>query len=153
MFKYLLRRASLTERDAFAFLKVDNEDCITYSGFCEALRQLNLIGHCHGLSAEETKDLWVQADINGNGVIDYKEFLQQIWNSTGSDQRDDKNGQHDDEANDSEEDQTIGFNVKSAVFFPPEVEKSRWPEDYSLSDHARLTVVFSPTRMSCHPPK
>ncbi|KAH1061587.1 hypothetical protein AAZX31_02G208100 [Glycine max] len=151
--KYLLRRASLTERDAFAFLKVDNEDCITYSGFCEALRQLNLIGHCHGLSAEETKDLWVQADINGNGVIDYKEFLQQIWNSTGSDQRDDKNGQHDDEANDSEEDQTIGFNVKSAVFFPPEVEKSRWPEDYSLSDHARLTVVFSPTRMSCHPPK
>lgn len=80
-------------------------------------------------------------------------FQQQIWNSTGSDQRDDKNGQHDDEANDSEEDQTIGFNVKSAVFFPPEVEKSRWPEDYSLSDHARLTVVFSPTRMSCHPPK
>lgn len=37
--------------------------------------QLNLIGHCHGLSVEETKDLWVQADINGNGVIDYKGFL------------------------------------------------------------------------------
>ncbi|XP_027940134.1 uncharacterized calcium-binding protein At1g02270-like isoform X2 [Vigna unguiculata] len=149
MFKYLLRRDSLTERDAFAFLKVDNEDCITYSSFCAALIQLNLIGHCHGLSVEETKDLWVQADINGNGVIDYKGFLQ-IWNPTGSDQRDDKNGQHDDETDGSE---TIGFNVKNAVLFPPEVEKGRWPEDYSLSDHATLTVVFSPIRMLCHTTK
>lgn len=49
----LLRRASLTESDAFAFLRADNEDCITYSGFCEALRQLNLIGHSHGLNEEE----------------------------------------------------------------------------------------------------
>ncbi|XP_011043744.1 PREDICTED: uncharacterized calcium-binding protein At1g02270-like isoform X3 [Populus euphratica] len=40
MFKYLLRRASLTEEDAFAFLKADSDsDCITYSGFCEALQQ------------------------------------------------------------------------------------------------------------------
>jgi Ca2+-binding EF-hand superfamily protein len=37
--------------------------------------QLNLIGHCHGLSEEEIKELWVQADIDGNGVLDYKEFL------------------------------------------------------------------------------
>lgn len=36
--------------------------------------QLSLLGHCHGLSIEETKDLWVQADIDGNGVLDYKEF-------------------------------------------------------------------------------
>ncbi|RDY03512.1 putative calcium-binding protein [Mucuna pruriens] len=143
-FQYLLRRASLTESDAFALLKVHNEDCITYSGFCEGLRQLNLIGHCHGLSVEETKDLWVQADINGNGVIDYKEFLQQIWDPTGSDQRDDKkNGQHDDVPNDSEE-QTIGLSVKNAVLFPSDVENGKWPEDYSLSDHARLTVIFSP---------
>ncbi|XP_014504866.1 uncharacterized calcium-binding protein At1g02270 isoform X2 [Vigna radiata var. radiata] len=149
MFKYLLRRDSLTERDAFVFLKADNEDCITYSSFCAALRQLNLIGHCHGLSVEETKDLWVLAEINGNGVIDYKGYLQ-IWNTTGSDQRDDKNGQHDDEADGSE---TIGFNVKNAVLFPPEVEKARWPEDYSLSDHATLTVVFSPIRMLCHTTK
>ena len=39
-FQYLLQRTSLTESDAFAFLKADNEDCITYSGFCEALRQV-----------------------------------------------------------------------------------------------------------------
>ncbi|XP_027332377.1 uncharacterized calcium-binding protein At1g02270-like isoform X3 [Abrus precatorius] len=147
MFKCLLRRTSLTESDAFAFLKAENEDCITYYSFCEALQQLNLIGHCHGLGVEETKELWVQADIDGNGGVDYKEFLQ-IWNPTGSDKkRDDKqNGQQDDEPNEGEV-QTIGFRVKNAVLFPSEVEKGRWPEDYSLSDHARLTVVFSPIRM------
>lgn len=37
--------------------------------------QLNLTGHCHGLCEQEIKDLWVQADIDGNGVLDYKEFL------------------------------------------------------------------------------
>ncbi|KAL2317540.1 hypothetical protein Fmac_031416 [Flemingia macrophylla] len=154
MFKYLLRRTSQTERDAFAFLKVDNEDYITYSGFCGALRQLNLIGHCHGLSVEETKDLWDQADINGKGVIGYKEFLQQIWNLEGPDQIDDKkNRQHDERPNDSAEEQTIGFSVKNAVLFPQEVEKGKWPEDYSLSDHARLTVMFSPIRILCLAPK
>uniref|UniRef100_A0A2P2QWI8 EF-hand domain-containing protein n=1 Tax=Rhizophora mucronata TaxID=61149 RepID=A0A2P2QWI8_RHIMU len=75
MFRYLLQKASLTEDNAFAFLKADNNgDCITYSGFCEALRQLNLTGHGHGLSVEEIKELWVQADVNGNGLVDYKEF-------------------------------------------------------------------------------
>lgn len=46
--------------------------------------------------------------------------------------------------------QTIGFSIKNAVLFPTEVEKGLWPEDYSLSDHARLTVVFSPVRMPRH---
>ena len=46
-------------------------------------------------------------------------------------------------------DQTIGFSVKNAVLFPTEAEKGMWPEDYSLSDHARLTVVFSPVKMPC----
>ncbi|KAL2556314.1 Calcium-binding endonuclease/exonuclease/phosphatase family [Forsythia ovata] len=79
LFKYQLRRASLTEDDAFAFLKADSDgDYITFSGFCEALRQLNLIGHCYGLSVDETNDLWVQADIDGNGVLDYNEFKQRI---------------------------------------------------------------------------
>ena len=101
-FQYLLRRASLTENDAFAFLKADDDgDCITYSGFCKALRQvlcgvnerfrktfmfchlhegffrslqLNLIGHCYGLSIQEIRDLWFQADIDRNGFLDYKEF-------------------------------------------------------------------------------
>ncbi|XP_073314783.1 uncharacterized calcium-binding protein At1g02270-like isoform X1 [Primulina huaijiensis] len=146
MFKYHLRRASLTEDDAFAFLKADSHgDYITYSGFCEALRQLNLIGHCNGLSAEELKELWVQADIDGNGVLDYNEFKRRIWNSSYSKQRDDEFW--DDVVNVTE--QTTGFSIKNAVLFPTEVEKGMWPEDYSLSDHARLTVVFSPMRMPC----
>lgn len=36
--------------------------------------QLNLTGHCNGLTTKEIKDLWVQADIDGNGLLDYKEF-------------------------------------------------------------------------------
>ncbi|XP_031380111.1 uncharacterized calcium-binding protein At1g02270 isoform X2 [Punica granatum] len=146
MFKYLLRKASLTDKDAFAFLKDGNNcDYVTYSGFCEALRLLNLTGHKHGLTAEETVDLWVQADIDGNGVVDYEEF-QRIWNPW-SEQRSEECDKLEDGKGDRK--QTIGFSVKNAVLFPPEVEKGRWPEDYSLSDHARLTVVFSPIRMPC----
>ncbi|XP_070677112.1 uncharacterized calcium-binding protein At1g02270 isoform X2 [Malus domestica] len=149
MFKYQLRRASLTEADAFAFLKADNPgDYITYSGFCEALRQLNMTGHCHGLSLEETKELWVQADIDGNGLLDSIEFQQRIWYPTGSEQKDESGSDCDSDSKGIQE-QTIGFSVKNAVFFPPEVEKGTWPKDYSLSDHARLTVVFSPIRMPC----
>ncbi|XP_044485922.1 uncharacterized calcium-binding protein At1g02270 [Mangifera indica] len=150
MFKYLLRKASLTEDDAFAFLKADNDgDYITCSGFCEVLQQLNLTGHCHGLTVEETKDLWVQADIDGNGVVDYKEFKQRIWNPTSSDQGDEIGSEVREGVVKGNQEQTIGFSVKNAVLFPPEVEKGRWPENYSLSDHARLTVVFSPIRMPC----
>ncbi|XP_042007464.1 uncharacterized calcium-binding protein At1g02270-like [Salvia splendens] len=145
MFKYQLRRASLTEEDAFAFLKADNDgDFISYAGFCEALRQLNLIGHCNGLSNEEIQGLWVQTDMDGNGVVDYKEFKQRIWNASWFEQGAKAN---DEDATDAEE--AIGFSIKNAVLFPTEVEKGTWPEDYSLSDHARLTVVFSPVRMPC----
>lgn len=45
--------------------------------------------------------------------------------------------------------QTFGFNVKDAILFPPEVERGMWPENYSLSDHAPLTVVFSPVKIPC----
>ncbi|KAJ8748133.1 hypothetical protein K2173_012600 [Erythroxylum novogranatense] len=150
MFKDLLRRASLTEDQAFAFLKVDDDgDCISYLGFCEALRQLNLTGHRHGLSVQEINDLWIQADIDGNGVIDYKEFQQRIWSPMWSEQQDEMNNDVQDNSLNNVQVQTIGFSIENAVLFPPEVEKGRWPEDYYLSDHARLTVVFSPIRMPC----
>lgn len=73
----------------------------------------------------------------------------QIWNQTGLDYRrdDNKTEKQDEESNDIEE-ETIGFSVKNAVLFPQETEKGSWPEDYSLSDHARLTVVFTPIRIS-----
>ena len=76
--------------------------------------------------------------------------LQQgIWNPAGSEQRDEISNEVRDDGSKEIQEQTIGFSIKNAVLFPPEVEKGRWPEDYSLSDHARLTVVFSPIRMPC----
>lgn len=41
------------------------------------------------------------------------------------------------------EEEAVGFKVERAVLFPQETEKGLWPEDYSLSDHACLTVQFS----------
>ncbi|XXG77585.1 hypothetical protein AAC387_Pa08g1712 [Persea americana] len=147
--KYRLHEASLAENDAYAFLKADSHgDYITYSGFCQALHQLSLTGLSYGLSAEEIKDLWIQADIDGNGVVDYVEFQKRIWDPPLEETSDE-------ERSDARKDMdrlTIGFDVKNAVLFPPEVEKGMWPENYSLSDHAPLTVVFSPRRMPCSHP-
>ncbi|KVI10085.1 EF-hand-like domain-containing protein [Cynara cardunculus var. scolymus] len=122
----------------FGLFKADNDgDYITYSGFCEALRQLNFIGHPNGLSKEETKDLWVQADIDGNG--------QRIWKPMKYEQTEDAIKIQEDVVNGTQ--LTIGYNVKNAVLYPSEAEKGTWPDDYSLSDHARLTVAFSPVKM------
>lgn len=74
---------------------------------------------------------------------------QRIWNPTSSDQRDEIGNEVREGVLKGNQEQTIGFSVKNAVLFPPEAEKGRWPENYSLSDHARLTVVFSPIRMPC----
>ncbi|EOX95530.1 Calcium-binding endonuclease/exonuclease/phosphatase family [Theobroma cacao] len=157
--KYQLQKASLAENDAFSFLRADNNgNYITYSAFCKALRQVNLTGLSHGLSFQEIKDLWVQADIDGNGVLDYEEFknqtvsnwlalMQRIWNSTWSEHMDEDCTLED--SDNSIEDEAIGLAVKNAVLFPREVEKGIWPENYSLSDHARLTAVFSPVRLQC----
>ena len=43
----------------------------------------------------------------------------------------------------SKKEEAIGLKLKKAVLFPQETEKGLWPEDYSLSDHACLTVQFS----------
>ncbi|KAG1362429.1 putative calcium-binding protein [Cocos nucifera] len=146
--KYLLRAASLTEDNAFAFLKVDSPgDYITYSGFCQALCQLGLTSHPHGLIPQDIEDLWIQADNDGNGVVDHEEFLQGIWNPKCWEQPENfEKGTDIRPKTGSKRLQAFGFNVKNAVLFPPEVEKGMWPEDYSLSDHAPLTVVFSPER-------
>ncbi|CAN0889197.1 Uncharacterized calcium-binding protein At1g02270 [Linum grandiflorum] len=140
--KYQLQKAALKESDAFAFLKADNPgDFITYSTLCEGLRQVHLSGHPYGLSFQETKDLWNQADVDGNGVLDYEEF-KRIWNASccSSVQRDENGGRE-------MGDEMMGLIVKDAVLFPREVERGLWPENYSLSDHARLTVIFSPVRL------
>jgi hypothetical protein len=43
--------------------------------------------------------------------------------------------------------EVYGFAVKAAVLFPPEVETGIWPDNYNLSDHAPLTVTFSPVKI------
>lgn len=98
-----MQAASLSEENAFEFLKADSPgDYITYPGFCQALHQvlmfdedyaavfniikvhdlvlclelmqLGLTGHRDGLIPEDAKDLWTEADIDGNGMVDYDEF-------------------------------------------------------------------------------
>ncbi|KAI9093972.1 hypothetical protein K1719_026970 [Acacia pycnantha] len=146
--KYQLRKASMSEDDAFAFLKGDNcDDFVTFCSFSEALRQL--IGVPHGLCFQELEDLWAEADIDGRGVLDFEKF-KKIWHCTCSDimLENLNNGSLEDGDTESNE-EAIGFKVKNAVLFPREVEKGLWPEDYSLSDHACLTVNLLPTRMRC----
>ncbi|XP_031498680.1 uncharacterized calcium-binding protein At1g02270 [Nymphaea colorata] len=144
-----LRHMSMTENDAFDFLRARsyNSDYITYPGFCEGLQQLGLT---KGLANEELEDLWAQADADGNGLLDYEEF-QRIWHPLPSEQQEDNMDRC--KRPGSMEEPVVGcFDVKNAVLFPPEVEKGMWPENYSLSDHAHLTVVFSPARMPCSQP-
>ena len=74
-------------------------------------------------------------------------LLQKIWNSTCSDHMMEGFEGLMEDANVECKQEAIGFEVKNAMLFPREVEKGFWPEDYSLSDHARLTVVFSPARV------
>ncbi|PKA46572.1 putative calcium-binding protein [Apostasia shenzhenica] len=148
---HLLYQASLTEENAFAFFKGDSPgDYITCAGFCQALCQLGLTGHPHGLCAKEIEDLWVQADIDGNGVVDCGEFEQRIWNPTRLEKPQQLSKEESESSNgEGGESPAFGFDVKNAALFPPEVEKGMWPENYSLSDHAPLTVVFSPVSIPC----
>ncbi|KAK8499617.1 hypothetical protein V6N13_131972 [Hibiscus sabdariffa] len=131
----------------YSNLAGNNGNNITYSAFCDALRQVNLTGLSYGLSFQETKDLWVQADTNGNGVLEYEEF-KRIWDATWLRHTDEDCSLADLNEGIAEE-EAIGFAVKKAVLFPREAEKGIWPENYSLSDHARLTAVFSPMRLRC----
>lgn len=70
-----------------------------------------------------------------------------IWSCTGSDQKESLNGSREESEQGTKE--ALGFKVKNAVLYPNEAEKGTWPENYTLSDHARLTVVLSPEKMWC----
>lgn len=70
-----------------------------------------------------------------------------IWSCTGSDQKESLTGSRKESEEDTKE--ALGFKVKNAVLYPSEAEKGIWPENYTLSDHARLTVVLSPENMWC----
>ena len=38
----------------------------------------------HGLSFQETKELWVRADLDGNGVFDYEELKVNWYKPVGA---------------------------------------------------------------------
>lgn len=82
---------------------------------------------------------------------------QRIWNSTYMEQQqyseDIMKDLSLDVPNSSQpKELTMEFVVKTAKLFPPEAAQGTWPENYSLSDHAPLTVVFSPRRLASSQP-
>ncbi|XP_058213068.1 uncharacterized calcium-binding protein At1g02270-like isoform X1 [Rhododendron vialii] len=110
---------------------------INYSQFLQTLAQLGLSGHSEDcIGTKDIRELWEQIDTDGDGVIDISDFSAR--NSCGLVQQNE-----DSEENTATE---IRFNVSKAMLFPSEVERGIWPGDYSLSDHAQLTVVFSPVQ-------
>ncbi|KAA8549925.1 hypothetical protein F0562_001609 [Nyssa sinensis] len=125
---------------------------ITYSQFSQAVAELGLTGHTQdGLNNEDIKDLWERIDTDGDGVIDLSHFAR-AWNPCTFLKQIEEDG----EENSSRPKETlskpisattIGFNVNKAMLFPLEVETGVWPENYSLSDHAQLTVEFSPVQL------
>ncbi|XP_052205779.1 uncharacterized calcium-binding protein At1g02270-like isoform X2 [Diospyros lotus] len=128
------------------FLETDG-CCITYSQLSRALGTLNLSGQCQdALSTEDMKKLWEHMDTNGDGVIDLSD-LTGVWNPCGPvhlEEDNEENGVGTEELLSTHSTETtIGFTVNKAMFLPQEVENGMWPENYSLSDHAQLTVEFS----------
>lgn len=45
--------------------------------------QVNLTGMPHGLSFQETKELWVRADLDGDGVFNYEELKVNYYKPVG----------------------------------------------------------------------
>ncbi|KAE8664923.1 hypothetical protein F3Y22_tig00112738pilonHSYRG01055 [Hibiscus syriacus] len=106
--RYQLKKVSLSENVAFAFLRDDNNNNhITYSAFCDAVRQVNLTGLSYGLSFQETVTIRVEEvrldDKKGKirnqglgivsedlGIFTYlaREEARSNYNGTGMDQVD-----------------------------------------------------------------
>ncbi|KAL8090002.1 hypothetical protein AgCh_039458 [Apium graveolens] len=123
---------------ALPFPRVDLTS-VTCTQFSEALTELKLAGPPFNVFiAEEIKDLWDHIDCNGDGVINMSHFFQQHGKYT--EQPETPSEETDDALTTMS---TVGFNVVKAMLFPEEVEQGTWPQSYSLSDHALLTVELS----------
>ncbi|RVW86653.1 putative calcium-binding protein [Vitis vinifera] len=148
----LLQKASTGSVDPLHFFEMDGS-YITYSQFCQALAKLGVCGSSHSdLCNEDTKKLWEHLDTDRNGVIDLLQYsrAENLYPLLLQKEDTEENGgQIKEMFNTSTSTTMIGFNVKNAMLFPPEVEKGMWPENYSLSDHAHLTVEFSLVEMNC----
>ncbi|KAG5387774.1 hypothetical protein IGI04_029315 [Brassica rapa subsp. trilocularis] len=63
---YVLRRASLTAEDAFAFLKIPTMMVAQFMDFLILLRLFT------GLTTKDINDLWIQADFDGNSLKQFQ---------------------------------------------------------------------------------
>jgi len=75
--KSKLKEAGLNDLDAFCFFKSAKrfEDYVTLKDFGQGLQLLGLTEQfSEGLTTEEIEDLMVAADLDGNGIIDSREF-------------------------------------------------------------------------------
>ncbi|KAJ4979578.1 hypothetical protein NE237_010358 [Protea cynaroides] len=129
----------------------DNGSSITYAQFLQTSSQLGLTSDPFNVvSTEEMKELWNHVDINGDGKIEYS-TLDRTWNPQTFSQQKESSEESKERGTQAivSTATTIGFKIKNAVLFPPEVEKGQWPENYVLSDHAHLTVEFSPITIQC----
>lgn len=170
--KAKLGQMGLKGKDAFGFfLSEDNSSVVTLQEFEQGLQQLGLSESCtnacsEGLTKTEIEKLMQVVDMDGNGVIDYDEFeallavegcdlvsprgavgISNVYYDALSDTVE--------EVKQTEKKLKINeptlcnlkrqhsFHIKEAFLFPPEVEVGVWPEEYSLSDHAALTVRFT----------
>lgn len=124
---------------------------ITYSQFFEALAEIGLIGPPYNVfSLEEIRDFWEHMDTSGDGAIDISHFSREWDPRTLLQQKkeiEQIGTQSKPTVNTLVDGSTLGFNVKKAMLSPVEVERGIWPENYSLSDHAQLTVEFSPVQL------
>lgn len=130
-----------------------NASSITLPQFSQALVELGICGNPYGgLSDEDIKKLWDLVDGDGDGIADVTQFLK-AYTLCNSCQHDEDHEEKEEQLEVASKTHTpalmLGFTVQKAVLFPPEVESGIWPQDYSLSDHAHLTVDFTPVEMLC----
>ncbi|CAI5478001.1 unnamed protein product [Closterium sp. Yama58-4] len=144
------------------------ECCITaftIEDFQLAVAQLGLTGdNSIGLTEVEVAELMQGADTDGDGWVDFNEFQdmfqQPTWDSretagaagagefTGVLAGDRQGAEGVEECEIEGSNGGLSLAVLKASLFPPEMEEGRWPEDYTLSDHAVLTVIPSSSTLN-----
>eukprot|EP00850_Spirogloea_muscicola_P023748 SM000385S14626 [mRNA] locus=s385:9644:13834:- [translate_table: standard] len=163
MIKAKLKEFGLNQRAAFEFFMEDGsdgDDRVTLKDFQAAMDKLGLTSsESVGLTRKEIVELMDSADTDGNGYIDYEEFKAVESRMRESILECDRqlavrhkledciaaglardlsleNGMEDGHSH------GFSFAVKEAHFYPPETELGKWPDNFTLSDHAPLTAVF-----------
>jgi len=165
----VLRHRNLTLSQSFKeFFDQDSNDFVSPDEFRRALRELGFHGEGkpHLLDCE-IDALLESADIDHNGKLDYKEFIDRFWMATedkslmvglGSpmDSSDIQflrgnetttileaaTPQSIIDAIELEKDDGTDIEAVATEFYPKEIEHGVWPRTYDLSDHGLLSTTF-----------